>query len=267
MHAKLMEQLDPARRRLDQPEARVDPSAPDASINPGAAAFFPHVSTIVAAALHDGRSDWGALTASFDALPLPTAVKCATGEILYANVSFQNLVRSRGTQQLAGVRLDMDPGPDPRAEPWHVRAKWTWLCRSDGMMLESLAVAVLLDATANLTLYLFIETHIPHWRSATQPEPHMALDPRSRLAALTQRELEVLKCLLRGMSNKAVARDLDISPRTVEVHRGRLLRKLGVQNVAQAVGIAVAAGLDSSETPAPPGRGASPTSSVAGLSL
>ena len=63
------------------------------------------------------------------------------------------------------------------------------------------------------------------------------------LAMLTPREMEVLEGLARGLTNKAVARDLGISSRTVEVHRAHLFTKLGVRNLPEALKIAYAAGL------------------------
>jgi two-component system, NarL family, response regulator LiaR len=52
---------------------------------------------------------------------------------------------------------------------------------------------------------------------------------------LTQRELAVLRGMVRGMANKEIARDLDVSPETVKVHVSRILRKLEVRTRAQAV--------------------------------
>jgi DNA-binding CsgD family transcriptional regulator len=57
------------------------------------------------------------------------------------------------------------------------------------------------------------------------------------LAVLTQRELEVLHFLAMGGSNKDIARSLAISPRTVEIHRGHMLLKLGEVPCARAVHI------------------------------
>lgn len=50
---------------------------------------------------------------------------------------------------------------------------------------------------------------------------------------LTSREKDVLKLLLGGLTNKAIARQFDISPRTVEVHRRNLLQKLDVSSVTE----------------------------------
>ena len=54
-----------------------------------------------------------------------------------------------------------------------------------------------------------------------------------RLHSLTTREREVLDLALKGHSNKKIACELDISYRTVEVHRSNLLEKLGVASVAE----------------------------------
>ena len=64
--------------------------------------------------------------------------------------------------------------------------------------------------------------------------------PRQRYAgtgALTPREFDVLDQLISGQSNKAVARVLGISPRTVEVHRARIMEKVGARNTADLMRI------------------------------
>ncbi|MEO1043451.1 MAG: response regulator [Pseudomonadota bacterium] len=61
------------------------------------------------------------------------------------------------------------------------------------------------------------------------------------LAELTPREREVADLLIEGLSNKEVGRALDCSPRTIEIHRARVLKKLGVRNVAGLVRLMVSA--------------------------
>ncbi len=54
---------------------------------------------------------------------------------------------------------------------------------------------------------------------------------------LTPREREVLQLITNGQSNKEAGRDLGISPRTVEVHRARVMEKLGARNTADLMRI------------------------------
>lgn len=62
----------------------------------------------------------------------------------------------------------------------------------------------------------------------------------NRLARLTAREREVLRHVARGLTNKAIARELGLSPGTVKVHVERLLAKLGVTDRTQAAVMATA---------------------------
>jgi len=64
-----------------------------------------------------------------------------------------------------------------------------------------------------------------------------------RLEILTRREFQVLNELARGLPNKSIAYDLNISRRTVEVHRANVMRKLDVKTYPHALRIAFAAGM------------------------
>ena len=66
---------------------------------------------------------------------------------------------------------------------------------------------------------------------------------QERLARLTARELDISLALFSGRSNKAVAHDLGISVRTVEMHRAHIMAKLGVKSIAEAAVMATHAGV------------------------
>jgi two-component system, LuxR family, response regulator FixJ len=69
-------------------------------------------------------------------------------------------------------------------------------------------------------------------------------EARERVSHLTARESDVLKGLLAGESNKQLATRLGISLRTVEMHRGNMMERLGVSSLAQALTLALDAGLE-----------------------
>lgn len=58
---------------------------------------------------------------------------------------------------------------------------------------------------------------------------------RERLESLTPREREVLTLVIAGKQNKVMAADLNVSQRTVEIHRARVMEKMGATSLAQLV--------------------------------
>ena len=60
--------------------------------------------------------------------------------------------------------------------------------------------------------------------------------PERSLAALSEREREVMQAVAAGLANKQIADRLHLSVRTVEVHRARVYEKLGVRSTAALVG-------------------------------
>jgi FixJ family two-component response regulator len=61
-----------------------------------------------------------------------------------------------------------------------------------------------------------------------------------RYAALTPREREVMAMIVDGLANKVIAIDLALSERTVEIHRSRVMEKMGTRSVAHLVRLAIA---------------------------
>ncbi|MGJ8697404.1 MAG: response regulator transcription factor [Verrucomicrobiaceae bacterium] len=66
---------------------------------------------------------------------------------------------------------------------------------------------------------------------------------KSRMETLTPREREVMLGVIRGQMNKEIAFDLGIAEKTIKVHRGRVMVKLGVGSVAELVRLATEVGL------------------------
>jgi RNA polymerase sigma factor (sigma-70 family) len=67
---------------------------------------------------------------------------------------------------------------------------------------------------------------------------------RTRLEALTRREREVLLLVANGLTNREIGERLEISPRTVETHRERVMSKLRIHTVAGLTRFVVEHGLD-----------------------
>jgi two-component system response regulator FixJ len=64
-----------------------------------------------------------------------------------------------------------------------------------------------------------------------------------RLETLSRRERQVLGGLVAGSANKTIARDLDISPRTIEIYRANVMRKMQAHSLSALVRMAIVAGL------------------------
>lgn len=68
-------------------------------------------------------------------------------------------------------------------------------------------------------------------------------EAKQRIASLTDREREVFERVSIGRQNKEVARELEISPRTVEIYRARVMRKLAAENLSQLIRVSIVAGI------------------------
>jgi FixJ family two-component response regulator len=78
---------------------------------------------------------------------------------------------------------------------------------------------------------------------ATQSEEAEISRIRNRIDSLTPREREVFELVITGMLNKQIAYALGASEKTIKVHRGRVMRKMGVESVAELVRLAEKAGV------------------------
>jgi two-component system response regulator FixJ len=87
-----------------------------------------------------------------------------------------------------------------------------------------------------------IETALLQNDSGSKNEAVTA-DISSRVASLTPRERQVMQGLVSGQSNKVIAKDYEISPRTVEVYRANVMTKMQAGNLSELVRFAIRAGI------------------------
>lgn len=81
---------------------------------------------------------------------------------------------------------------------------------------------------------------VAQFRASTEPSP--APEPAHR-AHLTAREMDIVQCLVRGESNKVIARNLDVAESTVKIHVQNILKKLNLSSRVQVAVYAVEHGL------------------------
>lgn len=91
-------------------------------------------------------------------------------------------------------------------------------------------------------LTAMIETAIRQVEPAVKNEA-VAHDIARRIATLSPRERQVMNGLIAGLSNKLIAREYDISPRTIEVYRANVMTKMQAGSLSELVRLAMRAGL------------------------
>ncbi len=91
-------------------------------------------------------------------------------------------------------------------------------------------------------LVAMIETAINQAEPAARSEA-LTQEIAARIASLSPRERQVMDGLVAGLSNKLIARDYDISPRTIEVYRANVMTKMQANSLSELVRLAMRAGL------------------------
>ena len=102
-----------------------------------------------------------------------------------------------------------------------------------GVFLKSTAISVIHDAILQISVGQFV-----HGEDVTRLAAQA-----TGIETLTQREIEVLSGIAKGLSNPGIASTLSISPKTVESHRASLMRKLEVRSTAALLVRAMRLGL------------------------
>ena len=87
-----------------------------------------------------------------------------------------------------------------------------------------------------------IDAALRRAESSAQSEAVTA-DIAARIATLSPRERQVMDGLIAGLSNKMIARDYDISPRTIEVYRANVMTKMQAGSLSELVRLAMRAGV------------------------
>ena len=102
-------------------------------------------------------------------------------------------------------------------------------------------VSAIQDVVSNRT---YLSSHIS--KLVVDEYLHQAAEQgTSAYSVLTSREREVLQLIAEGKSTKLIARELFVSPKTVEWHRSQLMKKLSIESVAELVKYAISEGLTS----------------------
>lgn len=140
-------------------------------------------------------------------------------------------VRRRGLPSQVIV-LTMSNNPMDVAEALRLGAQ--------GYVLKESASVELLDAIAAVASG---KRYLCKRASALAVEGLMSRSSSSAVNALSAREKEVILRVVRGETSAAIAARLDISPKTVESYRGRIMAKLGVNDIPALVRLAVREGL------------------------
>jgi len=87
-----------------------------------------------------------------------------------------------------------------------------------------------------------IEAALKHAEPGVRSEA-VTIEIQTRIASLSPRERQVMDGLIAGLSNKLIARDYDISPRTIEVYRANVMTKMQAASLSELVRLAIRGGI------------------------
>ena len=144
---------------------------------------------------------------------------------------------------LAGERTEVEPRAEIRAAIGEARPVLVDILnyRRDGSAFRNgVMITPLFDDEGRLEWLLGSQVQLGSEPSAFAHRRSSATD---LVASLPPRQRQVLQGMARGLLNKQIAWDLKISEKTVKMHRALLLERLGVATSAEAIRIAVEAGL------------------------
>jgi two-component system response regulator FixJ len=191
----------------------------------------PQILNATAACIPLLRVDWEVIVAS-DGLEALRLLRNGNVDMLVADIQMPAmdglslLAEIRGDPRLARLPMILASGRVDRAS---VRGGMS--SGADDYLTKPYSVDELIAA---------IEARLQRVQEAF-PEASVVRD--NLRAVLTERELEVLRRIGRGLVTKDIANDLGLSPATVSVHRANIMQKLGLHNSAALAALAVRANL------------------------
>ncbi len=106
---------------------------------------------------------------------------------------------------------------------------------------NAVMVAPIFDAEGEIEYFLGSQVEIS--AGADETRKNRAVVARDKVEALPKRQREILECIAAGKLNKQIAWELQLSERTVKLHRAAVLKALGVRTSADAIRMAIEAGL------------------------
>ncbi|WP_417310725.1 response regulator transcription factor [Devosia sp.] len=154
------------------------------------------------------------------------------------------LERRRPDVALINMRLGQEDGLAVLRRVKALRVGTPVFMLEDEPEVEGAVQAVKAGATDVITKPIDTERLLHAVRESLNDEVLVGADQDGRrpvevrgFAQLTPRERQVLQLITNGQSNKEAGRELGISPRTIEVHRARVMEKLGARNTADLMRI------------------------------
>lgn len=172
--------------------------------------------------------------------------------IVACNKAFLDLT-GYGVEEVVGRNCRFLAGPG--TEPWlteaireGVREKRPSLVeiinyKKDGTQFRNAVVVAPIFDDDGTELVYFLGSQVELGEHASGPSVTRRARATERIRELSPRQLEVLKLVAGGLRNKQIAWELGLSEKTIKMHRGIAMDKLGVQTAAEMIRLAVEAGI------------------------
>jgi two-component system, LuxR family, response regulator FixJ len=189
----------------------------------------------------------------------PDAATCEALSVLFRLEGFQTafsvdvagfmlaIERRRPDVALVNVHIGKESGLDVLRQIKEMRNSAPVFILEDQPEVDSAVEAMKAGATDVIAKPINTEKLVKAVTDALRRNVHVGVPSAGRrpvevrgFAQLTPREREVLELITNGQSNKEAGRELGISPRTIEVHRARVMEKLGARNTADLMRIVLA---------------------------